>query len=212
MKLSREVMLGEAPKLCLLIATLALGSASADTECERRRSWWDRSRGACVPCTRCEPQLAVKLPCELHRDTVCQPLHELHIWPFDSPGPELDYEDYEEYTDESDVSDSGEVRWDQQTATLTLAATCCVVFFVVVLYLSLNHSKQWKVMKQALRSDVQDLSAKLKLMEAGAKPAEPLQPANHHIYCNIHVTKDALLGPAAKKGAGNVYTQEKHPS
>lgn len=43
-------------------------------------------------------------------------------------------------------------------------------------------------------SDVQDLSAKLKLMEAGETPAEPVVPVDHHIYCNIHVAKDALIG------------------
>lgn len=44
-------------------------------------------------------------------------------------------------------------------------------------------------------SDVQDLTAKLKLMEAGGETsAEPVVAADHHIYCNIHVGKEALLG------------------
>ncbi|XP_049888242.1 tumor necrosis factor receptor superfamily member wengen [Pectinophora gossypiella] len=215
MKLSIKVMLGEVPALCLVVATLALGSAAGDGPCERRRTWWDRERGACAPCTRCEPQLAVKLPCELHRDTICQPLHEIHIWPFDTQRNDSELSDYEpeyyDYSDYGEVSED-EVRWDVQTTTLTLAASGCVLFFVLVLYLSFYHSKQWKVLKKALRSDVQDLSAKLKLMEAGETPAEPVVPSDHHIYCNIHVAKDPLLGPAAKKGLGNVYTQEKHPS
>ncbi|KAI8440428.1 hypothetical protein MSG28_001737 [Choristoneura fumiferana] len=59
-------------------------------------------------------------------------------------------------------------------------------------------------------TDVQDLSAKLKLMEAGGDaPVEPVVPTDHHIYCNIHVGKDALLGRTSTKKS-NVYTQEKH--
>lgn len=41
-------------------------------------------------------------------------------------------------------------------------------------------------------ADVQDLSAKLRLMEGGGEaPVEPVS-SDHHIYCNIG--KDALLG------------------
>lgn len=41
-------------------------------------------------------------------------------------------------------------------------------------------------------ADVQDLSAKLRLMEAGGEtPAEPVA-SDHHIYCNIG--KNTLLG------------------
>lgn len=42
---------------------------------------------------------------------------------------------------------------------------------------------------------MQDLTAKMKLMEAGGEsPTEPVAPADHHLYCNVHVGKDALLG------------------
>ncbi|XP_034825147.1 tumor necrosis factor receptor superfamily member wengen [Maniola hyperantus] len=211
MVLSTKVMQGEIAKLCLVIATLALGPAAGEGACERGHTWWHRQRGACVPCTRCDPhRFVVKFPCELHRDTICQPLREVRIWPFntekdnDTSEAASDYE-YYEYTDYSgEVKE--ELEWDVQTSTLTVAVSGCVVFFVVVLTLTLYHAKQWRTLKLALKSDVQDLSAKLKLMEAGAEtPAEPV-PTEHHIYCNIHVGKDALLGPAAGKGLGNVYT------
>ncbi|XP_041973142.1 tumor necrosis factor receptor superfamily member wengen [Aricia agestis] len=212
MNLSNKVMVGETAKLCLLIS-LAVGSAVGEA-CERGRSWWHPERGACLPCTKCDPRrLAVKYPCEVHRDTICQPLYEVRIWPFsaqkDSNDSSSDYE-YYEYTDYSEVSaKSKEVEWDLQTSTLTVAVSGCIVFFVVVLTLSLYHAKQWRVLKQALKSDVRDLSAKLKLMEAGV-PAPSAPPPADHIYCNIHIAKDALLGSNAKKGLGNVYTQEKH--
>lgn len=42
---------------------------------------------------------------------------------------------------------------------------------------------------------MQDLTAKLKLMESGGETAaEPVVPTDNHIYCNIHVGKEALLG------------------
>lgn len=45
-------------------------------------------------------------------------------------------------------------------------------------------------------TDVHDLTAKLKLMEAGGETTtEPVVAADHHIYCNIHhIGKEALLG------------------
>lgn len=216
MNISIKVMQGEIAKLCLVIAILALagGVVSGEGACERGRTWWHRQRGACMPCTRCDPRrLAVKFPCELHRDTICQPLYEVRIWPFntekdnDVSETSSDYE-YYEYTDYSgEVSDN--LDWDIQTSTLTLAVSGCVVFFVVVVTLSLYHAKQWRVLKRSLKSDVQDLSAKLRLMEAGGEtPAEPIA-SDHHIYCNIG--KNTLLGPPQTHvGHGNVYTQEKH--
>ncbi|KAM3968000.1 tumor necrosis factor receptor superfamily member wengen [Aphomia sociella] len=222
MILSNKVMRGDKPKLCLLVATLAFGYTWAGKPCERRVTWWDRERGACMPCTRCDPEkhLVVQLPCELHRDTICQSLYQIHIWPFFAPTNDTkdvsEPSDYEyEYSDyDSDVNDDGAKQWDLQTLSVVLAASGCVVFFIVVLYVSLSHAKQWKVLKQTLQSDMKDLTAKIKLMEAGGEPpSEPPSPTDRHIYCNIHVGKDALLGPAAsKKGLGNVYTQEKHPS
>ncbi|XP_028163794.1 tumor necrosis factor receptor superfamily member wengen [Ostrinia furnacalis] len=222
MILSNTVMRGN--NLCLLVATLALSYACARAEgmrrCQRGVSWWDRERAACAPCTRCDPdqRLAVRLPCELHRDTVCQPLFQIQLFPFETQNrtksdTTSDYEDdYSDY--ESEVINDSEDKWDFQAPSVAIAASGCVVFFLVVLYLSLSHAKQWKVLKQTLQSDMQDLTAKMKLMEAGGEsPTEPVAPASHHIYCNVHVGKEALLGPAAsKKGFGNVYTQEKHPS
>lgn len=39
------------------------------------------------------------------------------------------------------------------------------------------------------------MTAKLKLMEAGGETTvEPVVAADHHIYSNIHVGKNALLG------------------
>ncbi|OWR55450.1 hypothetical protein KGM_205661 [Danaus plexippus plexippus] len=202
MILSIEVMRVLSLWLLALMLPVALGV------CERGRTWWHRQKGLCLPCTRCDPRrLAVRYPCEPHRDTICQPLYEVRIWPF-STDNDTDYEyyDYSDVTgDYSDVSDD---TWDIQTSTLTLAVSGCVVFFAVVLTLSLYHAKQWRVLKQALKSDVQDLSAKLKLVEAGESPGEPI-PAGH-IYCNIHVAKEALMGTATKNCLGNVYTQEKH--
>lgn len=227
MTLSRRVMQGYIPRLWLVLATLTLNSVCGGGGCERGQSWWDRERGACIPCTRCDSlsRLAVKYPCEVHRDTICQPLYQVRIPPFNAPvtlkdndtsDPSEYYFEYSDYDSEvTDDNDSGEAKWDVlQTSSLVLAATGCVVFFLVVLVLSLYNAKQWKVLKQALKSDVQDLTAKLKLMESGGEaPAEPVMPTNHHIYCNIHVGKESLLGPdSGKKGFGNVYTQEKHAS
>ncbi|XP_075972239.1 tumor necrosis factor receptor superfamily member wengen [Anticarsia gemmatalis] len=217
MSASKEVMQGGISKLCLVVAALALGTAAGSGECERGVSWWDRHRGVCVPCTRCDAsqRFVVRYPCEIHRDTICQSLYEAQIPPFNTPPPpseasEYDAYEYVDYDSEVTPSDDG-VTWDLQTTSLSLAASGCIVFFVVVLVMSLYHARQWKVIKRALRSDVQDLTAKLKLMEAGGETtAEPVVAADHHIYCNIHVGKKALLGPNSTKGLGNVYTQEKH--
>ncbi|XP_047517922.1 tumor necrosis factor receptor superfamily member wengen [Pieris napi] len=215
MNLSIKVMRGGI-SICLLISTLSLAPVLGSRACERGRTWWHRENGVCMPCTRCDPRrLAVKYPCEVHRDTICQPLYEVRIFPFNTPRKEdsnaSDTSDYEyyDYTDYSEVTESDDIVWDVQTSTLTLAVSGCVVFFVVVLTLSFYHARQWRALKQALKSDVHDLSAKLKLMESGGETrAEPIVPSDH-IYCNIHMGKDALLGPPSAKG-GNVYTQEKH--
>lgn len=144
------------PWLCVAIALLAAGSG-AEELCSRGHSWWDRQRGECVPCTRCDParRLAVHLPCELHRDTVCQSLYNVHIWPFNQDLPKQDNDSVEYYDDvyyDSEVTNSDDDQWNLETSSLTLAASGCVVFFVVVLVLSLYHAKQWKVLKQALKS------------------------------------------------------------
>ncbi|CAG5039689.1 unnamed protein product [Parnassius apollo] len=224
MNLSIKVMQADI-RLCLLVATLALGVVSGSGPCERGRSWWHRQSGTCLPCTRCDPtRLAVKYPCELHRDTVCQSLYDVRIFPFNTrprksngtnaseQSSDYEYYEYADYSGEVTDKSDGELEWDVQASTLTLAVSGCVVFFAVVLILSLYHARQWKVLKKALESDVQDLSAKLKLMEAGGEsPAEPVM-ATDHIYCNIHVGKDALLGgTSTKKGLGNVYTQKLSP-
>lgn len=150
-------MRGEIAKLCLVIATLTLGTVSSDGACERGRTWWHRQRGSCIPCTRCDPhRLVVKYPCELHRDTICQPLYEVRIWPFntekdnDASETSSDYEYYEDTDYSGEVSD--DIEWDIQTSTLTLAVSGCIVFFVVVVTLSLYHAKQWRVLKQTLKS------------------------------------------------------------
>lgn len=157
----------------VLFASLALGSAAgggggAPAPCERGRSWWHRQLGACQPCTRCDPalRLAVKLPCQLHRDTVCQSLYDVKIFPFNTPRqkdtttePTISVSDFEyyEYVDyavgpsDSDVSEF----WDVQSWSLTLAASGCVVFFLVVLCMSFQHAKQWRILKQALKSGEQ---------------------------------------------------------
>ncbi|KAG7305500.1 hypothetical protein JYU34_009570 [Plutella xylostella] len=202
MNLRSKVML-ERSWCVVWIATLSLGWAGA--VCERGRSWWDRRAGACAPCSLCDPvrRLAVLLPCELHRDTVCHALQHIDIFP---PTESNDTSDYE-YSSDYDEEYVDSEPWGQWPA-LTVAASGCVVFFVVVSCLTLHHAKQWRILKQALKSDVQDLSAKLRLMESGAEPPVDPARATDHIYCNIHVTKENLLGaPMSKKG--NVYTQEK---
>lgn len=164
MMFAPQVMPGDTPRWCVvLFASLALGAASGGAPCERGRSWWDRQLGACQPCTRCDAalRLVVKLPCQLHRDTVCQSLYDVKIFPFNTPRqenataePKFSVNDYEYYeyvdyaSDSSDVSDS----WDAQSWTLTLAASGCVVFFFVVLCMSFYHAKQWRILKQALKS------------------------------------------------------------
>lgn len=148
-------MVGEIPKLCLLVATLAIGSAAG--VCQRGRSWWDREKGACVDCKRCEPmRLVVKVPCDLHRDTICQPLHDINIFGIttdNEPSEQFsEVEYYDDYTDYyGEVSDDESDKWNLQTTTLALAICACVLFFVVVLYLTFNHSKQWRVLKQTLK-------------------------------------------------------------
>lgn len=146
--------------LCLLVATLALGYACARAEgmrtCRRGVTWWDRERGACAPCTRCDPdlRLAVMYPCELHRDTVCQPLFQIQLFPFNTQNrtknSNSDYED--EYDYDSEVTNESEDRWDFQAPSVAIAASGCVVFFLVVFYFSLSHAKQWKVLKHTLQS------------------------------------------------------------
>ncbi|KAI8440424.1 hypothetical protein MSG28_001737 [Choristoneura fumiferana] len=135
MNLSNKVMQGDIQKV-LLVATLALGSVFGETVCQHRVSWWDRKRGACVPCTPCDPaaSLVVRYPCEVYRDTVCQPLAEQN---YDNKDSDSDYEYYE--TDYGEVSES---EWDVQSTTLVLAASGCVVFFVLVLALWLYNAKQ----------------------------------------------------------------------
>ncbi|PZC82516.1 hypothetical protein B5X24_HaOG210265 [Helicoverpa armigera] len=209
-----QVMLGDIPKLCLLVATLALGSVAGSGACERGLSWWDRQRGTCVPCTRCDPakRLVVRYPCEIHRDTICQSLYEAQISPFNTPkqvlkknneiSELLSSDDEYEYVDyDSEVTSRNDVSWDLQTTSLSVAASGCIVFFVVVLVMSLYHARQqwdgnFAVRRSPVFTDVQDLTAKLKLMEAGGETtAEPVVAADHHIYCNIHnLGKEALLG------------------
>ncbi|XP_063379979.1 tumor necrosis factor receptor superfamily member wengen [Cydia fagiglandana] len=202
MSISDKVMQGELQKV-LLVATLALGSVVGESVCRHRHTWWDRQRQACVPCTPCDRarNLVIRYPCEVYRDTVCQ---TLHIIDNDTQDSESDYEYYD-----SDVEVSDSETWDLQTSTLALAVSGCVVFFVVVLSLWLYHAKQMRIIKRALESDMQEFSAKLRLMEAGDAAVEPVAPTDHHIYCNIHVGKDALLGRTSTKKS-NVYTQEKH--
>lgn len=153
-------MRGDIPWLCIAVALVAAG-ARAEELCERGHSWWDRERGVCLPCTRCDPakHLAVHLPCELHRDTVCQSLYNVRIWPSKAqqeqiPDNESDVEYYDDVYYESEVTDSDviEDQWTLETSSLSLAATGCVVFFVVVLFSLLYHAKQWRVLKQALKS------------------------------------------------------------
>lgn len=150
-------------KLCLLVATLALGYVCGESACRRGASWWDRERGACAPCTRCDParRLAVSLPCELHRDTVCQPIFQIQLFPhrkhktnsskISEPPSDYDYE-YVDY-EVSEVSESeGQDMWELEASSVAIAASGCVVFFLVVLYFSLSHAKQWRVLKQTLQS------------------------------------------------------------
>ncbi|CAH0759360.1 unnamed protein product [Diatraea saccharalis] len=183
MNFSEKVMRGK-KKLYLLVVTLALGYVSGEITCRRGVTWWDRERASCVSCTRCDPakRLAVMYPCELHRDTICQPYYRIQFFPFKkintnsndsgsnvSRDFEYDYVDYESEV----INDSEhEGRWDLQVSGVTIAASGCVVFFLVVLYFSLTHARQWRVLKETLQSG----------------------PAT------------------TKKGLGNVYTQEKQPS
>lgn len=207
MKIISKVMQGQTTKWCLFaFASLVLGTAEGF--CERGLTWWDREKNQCVPCTICNDTIheAIRVPCELHRDTICQSIYELNIWPFSNDNSETFSSDYD--TD-YEVVESSEFKWDMQTLAFIVAASGCFVFFIVVLSLTLYHSKQWKLFKQALQTDVEDLSAKLKLMETGTEPAaERIATTDHHIYCNIHVNKDALKASVGKQGFGNVYTEE----
>lgn len=124
------------------------------TVCERGRTWWHRQRSTCLPCTVCDParNQAVRLPCELHRDTVCHTIHRLPLFNEpSSPSLNTSSEDYYDMYDEV-TSDDYSGKWIVQTSTLTIAASGCLVFFVVVLFLSLYHAKQWRVLKKALQS------------------------------------------------------------
>lgn len=138
------------------VVALSLACACAGGVCDRGLTWWDRSRGACVPCTRCDPtlRLAVLYPCEVHRDTVCQSLYNVRIWntPSKNSSEVQSSDEYYDYVDyDSDNESEGEA-WDLQTTSLVLAVSGCFVFFLVVLILSLYHAKQWRILKQALKS------------------------------------------------------------
>jgi hypothetical protein len=155
-------MRGKTSKLCLLVVTLAVGYVSGDSVCKRGVSWWDRERGACTPCTRCAPEhrLAVMYPCELHRDTVCQSLYQIQLFPFkhknntnSAPSEASDYEyEYVDYASEVTNDSENGNQWDLQASSVMIAAIGCVVFFLVVLYFSLTHAKQWRVLKETLQS------------------------------------------------------------
>ncbi|GBP56923.1 Tumor necrosis factor receptor superfamily member wengen [Eumeta japonica] len=148
--------------LSLALATLALygsgSGAGVNAMCVRGRTWWDRQRGACVPCTRCEPasHLAVRAPCEVHRDAICASIYELDIWPFtlheNGTGPDYDSGPRDDDGHGADGASASDSAWDARISAVTLAASGCVIFFVVVISLSLNHVRQWKKLKRALRT------------------------------------------------------------
>lgn len=101
-------------------------------------------------------------PCELHRDTVCQSLYQIQLFPNKKQTnntkpnsvPPSDYEyEYVDYElSEVTESDGAEDRWDLQASSVAIATIGCVVFFLVVLYFSLAHAKQWRVLKHTLQS------------------------------------------------------------
>lgn len=149
-----QVMRGGTPQLCIAIIALAAGCVRAEF-CKRGKTWWDRERNECIPCTACDPaDQAVRFPCEIHRDTICHSLENVRIYPFNTPknnsaDSDDEYYDYVDY--ESEVTDNSG-SWDLQTTSLTLAASGCLVFFLVVLVLSVYHAKEWRILKRALKS------------------------------------------------------------
>lgn len=152
-------MRGRTSRLCVAIIALAVGCVRGADICERGKTWWDRDRNVCAPCTRCDPgHQVVRFPCEVHRNTVCQSLENVRIYPFNTPknnsavSDDEYYEYGEDYESEVTDSDEGEAGWDLQTSSLTLAASGCLVFFLVVLILSLYHAKEWRILKRALKS------------------------------------------------------------
>lgn len=139
-------------KLCLFaVATLMVGSVVG--LCERGKSWWDRQRGVCIPCTNCDIALkqVVKVPCEIHRDAVCQSIYEMNIWPFTYDDLNTDSFPLEDDAETSVVENENVLRWTTQTVTFVVAASGCLVFFIVVLILTLYHNIQWRKFKLALQ-------------------------------------------------------------
>lgn len=153
-------MRGGTPWLCIAILASVVGCTRGAEICERGKTWWDRDHNVCAPCTRCDPAhlQAVRFPCEIHRNTVCQSLKNVRIFPFNTPKnisalSDDEYYEYDvDYESEVTDSDEGGISWDLQTSSLTLAASGCVVFFLVVLILSLYHAKEWRILKRALKS------------------------------------------------------------
>lgn len=68
-----------APLTFLLLS--AVGCTTLATLCPQGIKYWNASLERCVNCTKCDLTVnqIVLRPCEVHRDTICGPFHELDI-------------------------------------------------------------------------------------------------------------------------------------
>lgn len=95
--------------------------------------------------------------------------------------------------------------WDWQAVALTSAVAACLLFFAVVAVYSVLHARQWKRLKSNLDTDVEELSARISLMQAPnlATSAADGSNANHYLE-NLLAGMKSLDKPPTS----NIYIQK----
>lgn len=95
--------------------------------------------------------------------------------------------------------------WDWQAVALTSAVAACLLFFAVVAVYSVLHARQWKRLKNNLDTDVEELSARISLMQAPnlATSAADGSNANHYLENLLAGMKSADKPPTS-----NIYIQK----
>lgn len=95
--------------------------------------------------------------------------------------------------------------WDWQAVALTSAVAACLLFFAVVAVYSILHARQWKRLKSNLDTDVEELSARISLMQAPnlASSAADGSNANHYLENLLAGMKSSDKPPTS-----NIYIQK----